>query len=186
MATVNNSYSIPYEEYQQLEEVRVECQKLVEKPNMTEIIRVAIYNLITEKKPKDISSTLDRIGRKRRGRPKKSNEAEKEASDRIDEVDFSQISDFQWAKIESLFPGDHEARILVSDILFDLQNAHKRNILRKRNTSKVKRWRRLQKWQESGVWTKVYQRLLTTLDKKQVNAWNELFLKSFIIRRMRN
>lgn len=187
MSTVNNSFSIPSEEYRQLEEVRAECEKLVEKPNMTEIVRVAIYNLITEKNPKDISTTLNSIGRKRRGRPRKDDKSdEEEESDKTADTDFSQISDFQWEKIESLFSGDREARTLVSDILFDMQNTHKRNVVRKRSTAKVKRWRRLQKWQESGVWTKVYQRMLATFDKQQVNAWNEIFLKSFLVKRKRN
>ncbi len=187
MATVNNSFSIPSEEYRQLEEVRAECEKLVEKPNMTEIVRVAIYNLITEKKPKDISTTLNSIGRKRRGRPRKNDEGnEDEQSSPTANIDFSQISDFQWKKIESLFSGDQEARSLLSDILFDLQNTHKRNVIRNRSTAKVKRWRRLQKWQESGVWTKVYQRMMVTLDKQQVNAWNEIFLKSFLVKRKRS
>lgn len=187
MATVNNSFSIPSEEYQRLEKVHAECQELVEKPNMTEIVRVAIDNLIAEKKPKDISAVLNRIGRRRRGRPRKEDENDrKEKGDKTADIDFSQISDLQWGKIEPLFSGDPEARALVSDILFDLQNTHKRNVLRRQSTAKVKRWRRLQKWQENGVWTKVYQRMLGTFDKQQTNAWNEVFLKSFLVKRKRN
>ena len=186
MVTINASYSIPSEEYQRLEEVLSDCEKVIEKPNMTEIIRVAIHNLITEKKPKDISHTLNQIGRKQRGRPRKDNtdENDKNANKNI-ETDFSQISDFQWGKIETLFSEDTEARAILSDILFDLQNAWKRNIARKQTTSKVKRWRRQQKWQESGIWTEIYNRLLPTFDKQQELTWNELFLRSFLVKRKR-
>lgn len=186
MVTVNASYSIPSEEYQQLEEVLAECEKVIEKPNMTEIVRVAIHNLITEKNPKDISHTLNQIGRKQRGRPRKDNPDERDESDKNIKTDFSKISDFQWKKIEPLFSGDQEARNILSDILFDLQNARKRNISRKQTTPKIKRWRRQKKWQENGIWTEIYIRLLTTFDKHQVATWNEIFLKSFLFKRKLN
>ena len=159
MNTVNTSYSIPSEEYEQLEEVLNKCERFIEKLNMTEIIRVAIHNLITEKKPKDISNTLSLIGRKQRGRPKKKRLGkDEEENNKNTERDFSQISDFQWNKIEFLFSGDNEARIILSELLFDLQNAWKRGISKNQTTPKVKRWRRKQKWQEAGIWTEVYQR----------------------------
>lgn len=186
MTTVNHSYSIPPIEHQRLQGFVKRCKKFIQEPNTTEIVRVAIHNLITEKEPKDISPVLNFLGRKQRGRPKKS-EAETEAkkSDVV-EVDFSRISDSQWKKIELLFSSDDEARIILSEILFDLQNAWKRGVSRKQATTKVKKWRRLQKWQESGIWNEVYRRLLPTLDKNQINAWNEIFLKSFLMKRNRN
>jgi transposase len=186
MTTVNSSYSIPLDEYRKLIEIRDKCKKFNEKPNMTEIVRVAIYNLITEKKPEDISKTLNIIGRKQPGRPRKLDQNKKgEENDKIDEIDFSQISDSRWEQIKPLFADEQDARPILSDILFDLQNGWKRNTPQNQTTPKIKRWRRLKKWQENGIWNDVYHCLLPTYNKQDRVAWDKIFLKSFVNKRNR-
>jgi hypothetical protein len=182
MDTINNSYSIPNEEFEQLKKVLDDCEKLIERPNMTEIIRVGISVIVNEKKPKDISQILAKIGRRKPGRPQKDKEVEIAA---VDEIDFSQISDSQWEKIKFLFLNQEEARTILSEILSGFQTAYQRGVNKNYVIYNSKRWRVLQQWQEEGKWKQVYHLLLPTFDKKHRQKWDKIFLYSYLSKRKR-
>jgi transposase len=181
MATVNNSYSIPAEEFKVLEKIREDCKQVIEDPNLTEIVRVAIYNLSQEKEPKDISKTLYKLGRKSPGRPAK--EFKEKTTEVGDFVDFSVITDVQWELIKNLFKDKTQARKVLSDIIFDLQNIWRRSVKKNYKTSKTTAWRTLQKWQDNGIWAEIYHRLSRTYNDKQKAQWDKVFLNSYIHKR---
>lgn len=178
MATINSSYSIPEDEYENFEKLLKNCESVIEKPNKSEIVRVAIHNLSKEKNLIEISEILDDLGRKKRGR--KAKQQLKERDGRQKKIDLKKTIENNWDKFQDLFPKDKNAERLLSEILFEAQNSWKRDIKRELKTSKATRWRRLNKWKESGVWSEIYTRLLKLTSKHNMPELKDVFLSTYL------
>jgi len=97
------------------------------------------------------------------------------------------LSDEQWELIESLFPKrkrrrDQRGRPPASNracfegILWVLQTVAAWRFLPDEFPSPSTCWRRLQQWQEQGVWLDAWRALLAGLDEAGLLRWDETFL----------
>lgn len=96
------------------------------------------------------------------------------------------VTDEQWAKMEHLFPALPQAgsrgrprashRACFEGILWVLRTGARWRDLPERFPSGSTCWRRLQQWEETGVWLRVWRALLGLLDTRGLLDWHEAFL----------
>lgn len=99
--------------------------------------------------------------------------------------DDSELTDAQWKHIEPLLPEPRNSRKggrkFVSNrrcfegILWVLRSGARWKDLPRQYPSPSTCWRRLQAWEESGVWLKAWRALLGQLDAKGQLDWAEVF-----------
>src|ERR671923_665491 len=97
------------------------------------------------------------------------------------------LTDAQWELIEPLFPKpkrrrDKRGRPRASNracfegILWILQTGAAWRFLPDEFPSSSTCWRRLQRWQEQGIWLEAWRTLLGALDENGLLGWDESFL----------
>ena len=95
------------------------------------------------------------------------------------------LTDEQWAEIEPFFPKQDmtrggrprcAARRVVEGILWVARTGAPWWALPREYPSPATCWRWLRRWQQEGVWEKIEQTLLTTLDKRKRIKWEECFI----------
>ena len=97
------------------------------------------------------------------------------------------LSDEQWELIEPLFPRPRRRRdkrgrppaanrACFEGILWVLQSGAAWRFLPDEFPSPSTCWRRLQQWQEQGVWLDAWRALLGGLDEEGLLRWDETFL----------
>lgn len=101
------------------------------------------------------------------------------------------LSDEKWAKIEPLLPklkpgrqGGRPGvanRRVVEGILWILRTGAPWSELPKRYGSPSTCWRRLKRWEEEGVWLKIWREFLSLLDAEGVLDWREAFMDATFI-----
>ncbi len=96
------------------------------------------------------------------------------------------INDEQWKKIEPLLPKPETGRVgrpcadnreVLEGILWILRTGARWKDLPKRYPSASTCWRRLSRWEEDGVWLKVWRKFLGDLDEKALLDWEEAFIE---------
>lgn len=102
------------------------------------------------------------------------------------------LTDRQWARIEQFFPRPPRRRdgrgrpwacnrACCEGILWVLRNGARWRDVPRPYPSGVTCWRRLQRWEEQGVWLQAWQRLLAEMDRRKLLDWNEAFLDATFI-----
>jgi transposase len=103
------------------------------------------------------------------------------------EVRFSsaELSDEQWALIADLFPAPPpdprggrprvDARRCLEGILWVLRSGARWKDLPRSFPSYVTCWRRFAEWSLSGVWDRIWERLIQQLDEQGQINWDEGF-----------
>jgi transposase len=93
------------------------------------------------------------------------------------------LTDNQWAKIEPLLPKLKsrgrpwaDNRKVLEGILWVLRSGARWRDLPAHYPSGSTCWRRLKKWEEQGVWLKVWRTFLSQLDAQGTLNWSEIFL----------
>ena len=96
---------------------------------------------------------------------------------------MEEITDSQWALIVPLLPprkprGRKRAddRQTLNGILWVLRSGARWNDLPREYGSDTRCHRRLQEWQQSGVWERIMTTLLSTLDAQGKLDWSKAFL----------
>ena len=98
----------------------------------------------------------------------------------------SMLSDAQWEKIEPLLPRPKrrrrgrppkDPRVVLEGILWVLKTgARWRDIPRELGVSSSVCWKRLQQWDQQGVWLRIWRAFLSELDRRGRLDWQESFL----------
>ena len=97
------------------------------------------------------------------------------------------LTDEQWELIEPLFPRPRRRadkrgrppapnRACLEGILWILQTGAAWRFLPDEFPSSSTCWRRLQRWQEQGIWLEAWRTLLGALDENGLLRWDESFL----------
>ena len=95
------------------------------------------------------------------------------------------VTDKQWAKIEPLLPeykpspkGGRKRkgnREVFEGIAWVLRSGARWQDLPKAYPSPTTCWRRLQEWEEQGLWLKIWRKFLSELDERSQLEWEETF-----------
>ena len=97
------------------------------------------------------------------------------------------LTDKQWELIEPLLPKPRQRRdkrgrppapnrLCFEGILWILQTGAAWRFLPEEYPSPSTCWRRLQRWQQEGVWLQAWRALLGALDAESLLRWDETFL----------
>lgn len=96
------------------------------------------------------------------------------------------LTDVQWTKLEPLLPkwkplkqGGRpwaDNRAVFEGILWVLKTGARWRDLPEEYPSPATCWRRLNRWEEEGVWEEVWQEFLSQLDAKDCLGWEECFI----------
>ncbi len=96
------------------------------------------------------------------------------------------LTDEQWEKILPLLPKTEaigkrgrpraDDRIVVEGILWVLRTGARWKDLPERYPSPSTCWRRLNEWEEQGVWLNIWRTFLSQLDADGVLDWSEAFM----------
>lgn len=96
------------------------------------------------------------------------------------------LSESQWQKIEPLLPKlkrrkrgrpPKDNRVVLEGILWVLKTgARWRDIPREIGVSGSVCWKRLRRWDEQGVWLRIWRAFLSELDQRGRLDWEESFL----------
>ena len=97
----------------------------------------------------------------------------------------SELTDEQWSKIEPLIPKRKpskkggrkriEDRRCFEGILWVLRSGARWKDLPERYPSPATCWRRLQEWEDAGVWLNLWRKFLGELDEEGILPWDETF-----------
>lgn len=95
------------------------------------------------------------------------------------------VTDEQWKKIEPLLPKykpspkggrrPKDNRDVFEGIVWVLRSGARWKDLPKQYPSPSTCWRRLQQWEEQGVWLKIWRKFLSELDERSQLDWEETF-----------
>ena len=95
------------------------------------------------------------------------------------------VTDEQWKKIEPLLPAykpspkggrkPRDNREVFEDIAWVLRSGARWKDLPKQYPSPTTCWRRLQEWEEQGIWLKIWRTFLSELDEQGQLEWEETF-----------
>jgi len=95
----------------------------------------------------------------------------------------TRITDKQWAVISPHLPKRNKIgrpraddRRTLEGILFVLRTGVPWAAMPKKYGSYVTCWRRLKEWEEQGVWYRIWQSVLSILDREEKLAWAQAFL----------
>ncbi len=96
---------------------------------------------------------------------------------------LEQINDRQWAVIEPLLPPHNKMgrpraddRRTLEGILWVLRTGARWSDMPKRFGSPVTCWRRLKRWEETGVWEKIWRAVLDSLSEQNRLIWERAFI----------
>jgi len=97
----------------------------------------------------------------------------------------SELTDEQWSKIEPLLPkrkpSANGGRKRIDDrrcfegILWVLRSGARWKDLPSQYPSPATCWRRLQEWEDAGVWLTLWRKFLGELDEQGILSWDETF-----------
>ena len=97
----------------------------------------------------------------------------------------SELTDEQWSKIEPLIPKRKpskkggrrrvEDRRCFKGILWVLRSGARWKDLPPQYPSPATCWRRLQEWEDAGIWLDLWRKFLGELDEKGILSWDETF-----------
>jgi len=97
----------------------------------------------------------------------------------------SELTDEQWSKIEPLIPKRKpskkggrrrvEDRRCFEGILWVLRSGARWKDLPPQYPSPATCWRRLQEWEDAGIWLDLWRKFLGELDEKGILSWDETF-----------
>ncbi len=94
-----------------------------------------------------------------------------------------ELTDEQWERIRPLLPppartGRPRAddRKVLNGILYVLRTGCAWKEMPRKYGAYVTAWRRLKRWQEEGVWTRIWQAFLSSLDEEGKLEWSRAFL----------
>ena len=95
------------------------------------------------------------------------------------------ITDEQWIRLEPLLPKPkpspkggrkpRDNREVFDGIIWVLRSGARWNDLPDRYPSASTCWRRLQQWEEQGVWLKIWPKFMSQLDQQGQLDWEETF-----------
>ena len=95
------------------------------------------------------------------------------------------VTDEQWIRLEPLLPKPkpspkggrkpRDNREVFDGIIWVLRSGARWNDLPDRYPSASTCWRRLQQWEEQGVWLKIWRKFLSELDQQGQLDWEETF-----------
>lgn len=95
------------------------------------------------------------------------------------------VTDEQWKKLEPLLPQykaspkggrrRRDNREIFEGIAWVLRSGARWKDLPERYPSPTTCWRRLQEWEEQGVWLKLWRKFLSELDEQSQLEWEETF-----------
>ncbi len=95
----------------------------------------------------------------------------------------NELTDAQWEWIQPLLPlqgrmGRPRAddRKVLNGILYVLRTGCRWKDMPREYGAYVTAWRRLQRWQEEGVWDQIWQAVLSSLDEEGKLEWARAFL----------
>ena len=95
----------------------------------------------------------------------------------------SELTDEQWKRIEPLLPPHGrmgrprvDDRKVVEGILYVLRTGCRWEDMPREYGAYVTAWRRLRRWEDEGVWERIWQALLGTLDEQGKTEWARAFL----------
>jgi transposase len=93
------------------------------------------------------------------------------------------LSEEQWQRIAPLLPQNKsrgrpwaDNRSVLEGILWVLKTGARWRDLPREYPSASTCWRRLQQWEEKGVWLKIWRQFLSELDRRGRLDWSESFL----------
>lgn len=95
------------------------------------------------------------------------------------------LTNAQWAVLKPLLPKQNftkggrpraDDRKTLNGILWVLRTGAQWSEMPKKYGSYVTCWRRLKKWEDDGIWEKIWQRLLAMLDEEERLDWALAFL----------
>ncbi|MEW6482417.1 MAG: IS5 family transposase [bacterium] len=93
------------------------------------------------------------------------------------------LTDKQWEKIEPLLPKLKSKggpwknnREVLEGILWVLRTGARWKDLPEKYPSPSTCWRRLNLWEEKGIWLKIWRKFISQLDKKGEIDWSECFM----------
>jgi transposase/heme-degrading monooxygenase HmoA len=95
------------------------------------------------------------------------------------------LTDEQWERIRPLLPPTVQRRVgrprandrrALDGVLYVLRNDCRWRDLPRNYSSPVTCWRRFSEWEASGVWERIWQELLATLDAQGRQAWALAFM----------
>jgi transposase len=97
----------------------------------------------------------------------------------------SELTDEQWSKIEPLIPKRKhskkggrkrvEDRRCFEGTLWVLRSGARSNVLPLQYPSPATYWRRVQKWEDAGVWLGLWRESLGEIDEEGILSWDETF-----------
>jgi transposase len=95
------------------------------------------------------------------------------------------VTDEQWAKIEPLLPEykpspkggrrPKDNRDVFEGIAWVLRSGARWQDLPDKYPSSTTCWRRLQEWEEQGIWLRIWRKFLSELDERGQLEWEETF-----------
>lgn len=95
----------------------------------------------------------------------------------------TELSDDQWKLIVSVIPKQGrmgrpraDDRRTLNGILWVLRTGSRWEDMPKQFGVATTCWRRLRRWEEQGVWTRLWQTMLQTLDSRGQLEWSRAFL----------
>jgi transposase len=94
-----------------------------------------------------------------------------------------EITDEQWKRIRPLLPKTRgrpgrpraDDRLVLEGIIWVLRSGARWRDLPERYPSPSTCWRRLQQWEDEGVWEDIWRAFLTELDEQGRIDWDEFF-----------
>lgn len=99
---------------------------------------------------------------------------------------LERVTDEQWKKLGKLLPQEKpgkrggrpwaDNRAVFEGILWILRSGARWKDLPPEYPSPATCWRRLNKWEQEGVWERVWQQYLRELDSRDLLGWQETFI----------
>ena len=99
---------------------------------------------------------------------------------------MNELTDQQWDAIKVLFPEEEKIkggrprasnRVTLNGVLWIIKTGNQWAMLPQKYGAHVTAWRRYQEWEVSGLWEKIWQKLLPLMDKKDEIEWTLAFLE---------
>lgn len=93
------------------------------------------------------------------------------------------LSERQWERVQPLLPAPARTgrpraddRQTVEAIIYVLRTGCRWQDLPREYGAPVTAWRRLRRWEEDGVWERIWRALLSQMDKEQRLDWEAAYL----------
>lgn len=184
-STVRGSYSIPHEEQNKLESLLQKFSKITPVLKKSEVIRIGI-RIVDELNEKELNEKLAGIDRLTVGRRRRENKENVLIETKGDEIE---LTNRQWDLIQKLLGSSinllgkprKDYRAVLNGLLFIFKNKKQRRKMPSNLPSYTTCWRRLQEWQEKGLWSRICQILIKNVDAVNKEVWTTTLLRTFLI-----